>query len=110
LGINDGAITEEEEGNREVGGWARKAVDAKLEEPPGEAEPARSGLVADSQFPTFSAKLLGELFNRVEIVGNRAVMADFAAAAWLGQSDRDAYVVDIQTDKENRFSPAPVFV
>jgi hypothetical protein len=59
----------------------------ELQEPAGDAEPARPPLVIDPQLVTAALEPLYELFERMQIVGDRAVVADLTTTTWFGNGD-----------------------
>jgi hypothetical protein len=84
-------------------GWGNNcAVDLELREPPREHEAGRPRLVADAQFgPGMGLPELGkDLLQRVQVVGDGAVKAHFAAAAAFGRGDGDAFGVDIKSKEQ----------
>ena len=110
--MREGATTEEEEGNRDAGGWASRAGDLRLPEPPGQDKAGRPRLIADPQFGArmglaqFGEDLLIRLrltlraacgclspfgrFQGVQVVGDGAVRAGGAAVA-RGEADGDGF-------------------
>jgi hypothetical protein len=85
------------------------AVDLELEEPPRDPEPARAGLVADAQLASLrplALELAQELFQRMQVVADRAQGTDLAVPAPLGDGDGDRFFVDIEPHEEDRFTYA----
>lgn len=81
-----------------------QAGDPELLQPPRDHEPARSRLVADVQrvLPV-APDSAQELFQRVEVVGDRPRLADFPGAPSLGRGRGDRFFVDIEPDVDFSF-------
>ena len=86
---------------RDQGRGDDRAVDLQLGESPRQDKAGRPRLVTDPQFrPRMSLAQFGEdLFQGVQIVGDGAVKADFAAPAF-GQGHGDVFGVDVESDEE----------
>ena len=77
------------------------ALDPQLLEPAGDDEAARAGFVADAHRTFGRAAQLGdETLERVQIVGDGAEVAHFAAAPPFGPDGGDGILVDIKSEEE----------
>ena len=84
---------------RDQRGGHHHAGDPELLQPPRDHEPARPRLVADVQrvLPV-SPDPAQELFQRVEVVGDRPRLADFPGTPSFGHGGGDRFFVDIEPD------------